>query len=261
MNNQCQSSQFNLPAFSQAKLGLPKIATIAAVSASLLLSGCAATQVAISKHELDVQTKMSATIFLDPVTASKRTVFVQIRNTSDKPDFDLQGPIKRAIADKGYRVIDDPDAATYVLQANILQVGKAAPTAAESALRSGYGGGGAILAGASAGALMASNRNMGSAGLAGALIGGVLDTVANAAVKDVYFSIITDIQIKERNADGKTSQIATDARLSQGTSGGTSVTYSDSTNWRAYQTRIVSTANKVNNPPPPQAVGGGLQKP
>ncbi len=55
--------------------------------AAILLSGCAATHVAISKRDLDVQTKMSDTVFLDPVGADRKTVFVQIRNTSDKPEL------------------------------------------------------------------------------------------------------------------------------------------------------------------------------
>lgn len=219
---------------------LPSLLAISVLS----LSGCAATHVAISKRELDVQTKMSATVFLDPVASSQRSVLVQIRNTSDKPNFDIQHDISSALQAKGYRVVDDPEQAHYILQANILQVGKSDRSAAESALGGGYGGGiaggftGAALSGMTGG----SGRNMLGAGLVGALVG----TVADAAVKDVYYSAITDVQIKERLAKGKKAQLDSLHNLNQGTSGGTTVTYQDDTDFRAYQTRILSSANKVN---------------
>ena len=40
--------------------------------ALMFLSGCAASSVLISKRNLDVQTKMSETIFLDPVSPDRR---------------------------------------------------------------------------------------------------------------------------------------------------------------------------------------------
>ncbi|MCP3707686.1 complement resistance protein TraT [Paraburkholderia sp. CNPSo 3274] len=43
---------------------------------------CAATRLAIEKRDLDVQTKLSGTIFLDPMAESKKTIFVQVRNTA-----------------------------------------------------------------------------------------------------------------------------------------------------------------------------------
>lgn len=216
--------------------------TLAATMAGL--SGCAATHVAVAKRELDVQTKMSATVFLDPVKAADRTIVVQIRNTSDKPDFDIQNEIASALQGKGYRVVDDPDQARFILQANILQVGKTDKTAAERAFGSGYGG---VLDGAAAGMMAGYAGGIRGGGMAGAgLIGALAGTVLDAAVKDVYFSVITDVQIQERMRKGKKAQIDSAHRLKQGTSGDTSVTYQDDSDFRAYQTRILSMANKVN---------------
>ncbi len=78
-----------------------------------VLTGCAAVHTSIAKRNLDVQTRMSDAIFLDPVSLDKRTVFMQVRNTSDKPNFNLEGPIRNAISAKGYRVLDDPDTAHF----------------------------------------------------------------------------------------------------------------------------------------------------
>jgi len=103
------------------------------------LSGCAAVQTAISKSDLDVQNKMTDTIFLDPVSQSKKTVYVQVKNSSDKPDLDLASPISSDIQAKGYTVVSDVEQAHYLLQANVLQVGKIDPSAAQTAYAGGYG--------------------------------------------------------------------------------------------------------------------------
>ena len=116
--------------------------------------------------------------------------------------------------------------------------------AAEHALNQGYGG---VMEGALGGAAvggLASNSGRGA--LAGGLIGAVAGTVVNAMVKDVSYSIITDIQLSERVKAGKKVRETDRAELKQGTSGSKKTTYSDTTDWKRYQTRIVSTANKVN---------------
>ena len=195
--------------------------------AATLLSGCAATQVAISKRDLDVQTKMSDTVFLDPVGADKKTIFVQIRYTSDKPDLSVNDEIAAA------------------LQANILQVGKAAPSAIEAAMQQGYGVsavGGLVLGSGVAYATGSGGRGIAAAGL----IGAIAETVAGAAVKDVYFSMITDLQLKERMRGKGKASVSSRHNLRQGNSGSTQVAYDEESEYKSYQTRIGSTANKVN---------------
>lgn len=213
--------------------------------AATVLSGCAATQVAISKRNLDVQTKMSDTVFLDPVGTDKKTIFLQIRNTSDKPDLSVNDEVAAALVAKGYRVEENPDEAHYILQANILQVGKTAPTAMEAAINQGYGvsaAGGALLGAGIGYAGGSSGRGIAAAGLVGALAEGI----AGAAVKDVYFSMITDLQIKERISGNGKARVDSQHNLRQGNSGSSQVTYAEDSSYKAYQTRIGSTANKVN---------------
>ena len=214
----------------------------------LLLGGCAAVHTSIAKKDLDVQTKMSDSIFLDPVGPDKRSIFVQVRNTSDKANFDIEAPIKAAMAAKGYRVTDDPEQAHYKLLAQVLQVSNASPTAAESAVRGGYGG--PILAGAATGALIggAAGGYRGAAygGAAGALVGGVATTVADASVKDVTYMVITDIQISEKAREGVIGRRDAQVDASQGVGGRERQTFSEVTDEKRYRTRIVSTANKVN---------------
>lgn len=219
----------------------------AALAVVTLLSGCAATQVAIAKRDLDVQTKMSATIFLDPVKTADRTVFLQIRNTSDKQELDVTPDITQAIAAKGYRIVDDPDQAQFYLQVNVLHVGKSSATASQSMLSGGYG---APLAGAATGAAavgaLGGGHPSGRAFATGALAGGLIEAVSGAMVKDVYYSMATDIQVKQRLPKGKQATLSSSHKLAQGTSGSESVNFQDSVDMKAYQTRIVSTANKMN---------------
>ena len=95
------------------------------ITSIFVLSGCSAIHTSVAKKDLDIQTKMSESIFLDPVAPEKRIVFVQVRNTSDKPGIILEPAIKQAILANGYRITDNPDEAYYMLQANVLKAGRA----------------------------------------------------------------------------------------------------------------------------------------
>ena len=217
---------------------------LGAVSVVLSLTGCAATHTAINKRNLDVQTKMSETIFLTPTAPENKTVYVQIKNTSDKQQLELNSQVTQAISDKGYKVVQDPSKANYWVQANVLQVGRVDLREANEALQQGYGAAlGGATAGGIIGAMAGNNKN---SMLAGGLLGAGASVIGNALVKDVSYSIITDIQISEKAGEGVVVTESTKAKLKQGTSGSVSVSSSEKTNWKRYQTRILSTANKVN---------------
>ena len=217
--------------------------------AFLFLSGCAASETLISKRNLDVQTKMSETVFLEPVGPKMKVIWIEVRNTSDKDNFDLEGPIKEAVAKRGYRVTQDPDEAHYRLQINILQVSKADPTAAAAALHNGYGG--AIALGAVAGGGLGYAAGGGYGGLAGGAfaggaLGGLTEHVTGAFVKDVTFMVITDIQLVEKAAPGVIVRQDSQQNLKQGMGGSQQQSSSEVTKNKKYRVRVVSTANKAN---------------
>lgn len=215
-------------------------AALAAVM--LVLSGCGAMHTSVAKRNLDVQTRMSASIFLEPVEPEDRTVFVDIRNTSDKPEFTIRQDIVQALQASGYRVIDSPKKAHYWLQANVLQVGRSDARAAHSALSAGHGvAGGAVTGYAISRATGGSSRDAAVAAVAGAVIG----TVVDAMVQDVYYSVITDLQVMERFEGGVVVEDSQHT-LQQGTSGSTVQEYGQESDKRKYQTRVMSYANKAN---------------
>jgi hypothetical protein len=218
-----------------------RIAVLSAVAVGL--SGCAATQLALTHKNLEVQTKMSNTIFLPPVPPSEETVYVQFRNTSDQP---LDVPVLTQELDarmesQGYRVVPYHQA-HYLLQINVLSIGKTSPSAAQSALAGGYGAGlGSAVAGAAAGGLIGQSYT--GAGVGG-LVAGVGGMLADSLVKNVTYAMITDVQVGVRSRHAV--QQATSANLQQGTSTTTTQDTSKVGHWVDYRTRIVSTANRVN---------------
>jgi hypothetical protein len=211
-------------------------------SAVAVLTGCAATQTALEHGSLQVSTKQSETIFLDPVSNAQKTVYVSVKNTSDE-EIDIAPHLKTALSSHGYKVINNPNSAHYLLQANVLKVGKMSVAASQSALGGGYGSAiaGAV-AGTAAGSLTASSTGM----IAGGLAGGVIGMAADSLVKAVNYTMITDVQISERVGKGVKVNEQFQSHLKNGSSTVTSQTSSRDSQYQRYRTRVVSNADKVN---------------
>lgn len=212
----------------------------AVVVSCLVLSGCSAMGTAIKKRNLDVKTQMSQTVWLEP--SSEKTVYIQIRNTSDKDMGDLQTLLAQDLLAKGYNVTSSPDSAYYWIQANVLKAEKMDLRQAQGLLSTGYEG---AAAGAALGAgITAYNSTSGGAILGVGLAAGLAGMAADAMVEDVNYTMVTDLQISERSK----ATVTTDnvAALRQGTSGVKVQTSSEEGNRMKYQTRVVSNANKVN---------------
>lgn len=201
-------------------------------------TSCSALHTTISKRNLDVQTKMSDTIWLDPVAPSEKTIFLQIRNSSGK-NLVIEDKIINKIQEKGYRIVNDPSQARYWLQANVLKVDKVdlrevSPDTFSNVVLAG--GIGAALGGQRSGGIYTAV----GWGLAAATI----STIADALVKDISYAMVTDILITEKT--GKVVSVTTKNTVKQGTSGGRTSTSSEQTNVDKYSTRVLSIANKVN---------------
>ncbi|MCG9657608.1 complement resistance protein TraT [Vibrio mediterranei] len=215
---------------------------IGVVLASMVaLSGCSAVTTAVKKRNLEVKTQMSETIWLDPVSSEKRTVFVQVRNTTDK-QIDIAEPLKNKLSAKGYHVVSDPDMAHYWIQTNVLKLDKMDLREAQGYFSNGYGAGisGAALGALTAGSFTSNSNNI----VGGALIGTAVGLVADAMVEDVNYALITDVQIVEKS--DKEIETVQQGSINNGSSASTRTTLTTTDNKKRFQTRILSNANQVN---------------
>lgn len=212
------------------------------------LSGCAATGVALSKKDLDVQTRTSTAIFVDPVAKDKRTIYLDIKSgvmEFDRRAFKSFVQEQFGLNDNNYRLVDDPDAAQFVMVAYVLNLEKASPSAAQAALGQGYLGG-SVASGAAVGAATSRAGEAWKGAAIGGVAAGAAEFISGALVKDVTYMLVCDVQIMERTKYGaivrKDSQI--DAKVSD--VGSSRQTVSEVSNRKEYRTRIVTTANKAN---------------
>ena len=207
------------------------------------LPACNTTTKIIKHGSLAVETKMSESVFMDPLDEERKTVLLQIRNTSDKQGLDIESKIRSAIESKGYTIVNSPKKANIMIQANILQVGRSTLENPFEALSGGYGSGleGFMTGAALGGAFGGSGRDALGVGL----IAGIGNTILDAAVEVVNFTMVTDLQISEK-AEGNFVSESSDASLKQGNSGYKKSSWEKKTNWKRYQTRIMSVAKKTN---------------
>lgn len=77
-------------------------------------------------------------------------------------------------------------------------------------------------------------------------MGGAVETIADAAVKDVTYMVVTDIEIAERAKDGVVVRQDSLQDAKQGVGGSRRQTSSEVSDRKKYRTRIVSTANQAN---------------
>ncbi|WP_158768179.1 MULTISPECIES: complement resistance protein TraT [unclassified Paraglaciecola] len=209
----------------------------------LTLTSCAAVHTSIAKKDLDVQTKLSTSIFVDTVAPEKRKVYLEVRSAVmefDRNAFRVALNEQIAGSGNGYTFVDSPDEAQYTMSVFVRNLEKASPSAAENYLSSGFQG---VAAGSAIGyATGGSYRGAAAAGL----IGGLASTAANAFVKDVTYLLVADIQIRERAKKGVIVRRDSKVNTKISDDGGTTQTYSEATNQKEYRTRVVTTANKAN---------------
>lgn len=221
-------------------MNLKTLAVAGVISSVFLLSGCGAMSTAVKKRNLDVKTQMSQTVWLEP--SSEKSVYLQVRNTSDQDMSGLQGQISNELTSKGYKVISSPDEAYYWVQANVLKAEKMDLRDAQGFLQTGYEGG--VMGAALGAGITAYNSSSAGATLGVGLATGLLGMAADAMVEDVNYTMVTDLQISERSKAAVTTDNV--AALKQGTSGIKLQTSSEQGDRAKYQTRVVSNANKVN---------------
>ena len=224
------------------KVSKKRISYTVTMGAVAVLTGCAATQTAIEHGHLETTTKLSETVFLNPVSDSEKTVYVAVKNTADE-EFSVESALKSSFKAHGYRVVNSPNHAHYLLQANVLKVGKMSVSASQSALGGGFG---SALAGGVAGTALGAMTHNTNAMIGGGIIGGVVGLAADSLVKDVNYSMITDVQISERVGKGIKVREEHRASMKQGSSSSLNQVSTTDSQFQRYRVRIISNADKVN---------------
>lgn len=207
------------------------------------LIGCSAVTTAVKKQDLVVETRMSASVVLEPMAPHDRVAYVRVRDTSGNGlRKGMQQILVSQLASEGIRTTLDPKEANLMLNATILQAGKTDQKSAHSALSSGFAGG--ALAGGIASLAGSSNKHAVGVGLAGAAIGFIADSM----IEDVLYSFIIDVELRERPLDGDVYDNASQTNDTKGSSTKfqSNVKRGENYKWLIYKTRIVTTANQMN---------------
>lgn len=208
-------------------------------------TGCAKTMSAIENRNLNVQAKMSETIFLDPTALTEnKKVYVRTTNTSDFQDIDIQNILGQKLASKGMTLVTNPKDAGYMVQANLLYMGEQKDgISIDSVLAGGFGG---ALIGTAIAAHKVNNSysSMAGYGLAGAAIGALGGMAMDAMVHvDEYIGAM-DVQVQEPVKGGVTGTQT--ANLKNGIATQTTTTRNTESNKQEYRTRIAVWAKQTN---------------
>ena len=159
-------------------MSLKKIAVVGMIVATMTLTGCGAMTTAVKKRNLEVKTQMSETIWLEP--SSEKTVYIQVKNTSDKDMSNLHTLLANDLSAKGYKVTSSPDSAYYWVQANVLKADKMDLREAQGFLKTGYEG--AAMGAALGAGITAYNSNSSGAALGVGIAAGLIGMAADAMV-------------------------------------------------------------------------------
>jgi len=198
-----------------------RIARWAALAACLsMLMGCAALATSARYQNLDVQTQLSNTVFIEPMPPEAKTVYVEVRNSTNQ-NFNIAPEIQAALAARGYRIVTDPNQANITLQTYVLSVARSDASALEQDPGMAQAG---VVGGAIGGALLGGRHPLAGAAV-GALAMGLAEGVTGSTTRVVWYGVMADVQIAQRVAGN----------------------YGQPT-WRRQYTRVTSGARQVNLP-------------
>jgi len=231
------------------------ISLFAILSIVIFATGCATSN-------LQTNAAMTRTIVLDPVAPKDKTIYMQVKNTAASK-INLEPDLKKDLIKNGYRIIDDPNKAKYLLHVNVLFADNLKEAQAIKAATDA-----GVTTGLAVGIGNSSGKSGIIAGVAAALIGGAI----GAATEDEIYRAVIDISVKEKKNQpirarhsiseeqaqaqnnkiaGFGNEISGEALSKTGGSSlkdglGTDDTYDFTTNYIQHKTRVIVTARKMN---------------
>lgn len=151
----------------------------------LALGGCVTTS-------LETKATMSQSIFIDPVAKSKQTIFIALRNTSGQ-EIDLESKISHKLQSKGYTIVEDPEIATFILQANVLYCDIKQENNAVGA---------GVMGGAVGAGVGGYNHHSATGTVVGGLAGAAVGAILGKLTEDTIFQMQVDINVRQRIEGG-----------------------------------------------------------
>ncbi|MEO1783475.1 complement resistance protein TraT [Thermodesulfobium sp. 4217-1] len=190
----------------------------------------------LTSGKIALSTKMSSSIFLQPVSPDKKIVYVSARNTSSATGLDFRKELVTELTNEGYQITDNPDDANFMLMSNVLYIGKETKDyTATGALAGGFGG-----------ALIGSAFNSGGS-YTGTIAGGIIGALAGAAIANANnsdkYMMVVDIQLEQRQPG---TQTESSTNVTQGTSTTETSSNASVKDWAIYRDRVVSEASGTN---------------
>lgn len=217
---------------------------VLAMSAAVALGGCAATGGTVNASGtstsggIALNVKMSSSIFLQPVAASQRVVYVEGHNTSSATNLNFGSKVDSMLESAGYRVTNDPGKAQFMLMYNVRYIGKQTKAhTIQGALAGGYGG--ALVGALGTGV---GSRFAGDNALTGGLVGSAIGAAIGYAMRKNTYIMVVDIQLEQRNSQAVTT---TSTTASNGTGNTTVSTGGQVRGWQIYRDRIGASAKGV----------------
>ena len=206
---------------------------------ALAFSGCATTAgtgtsaSGLSSGNVALSTKMSSSIFLQPVAPQDKTVYISARNTSTATGLNFTNELVSELIREGYRITNNPQDANFMVMSNVLYIGKETSNyTAAGALAGGFGG-----------ALIGSRYNSGTSTVAGGALGALAGGLLGSLLASTKYMMVVDIQLEERQAGTYTTS---STNASQGIASNVTTYNAGVKNWAIFRDRIISQASAMN---------------
>ena len=206
---------------------------------ALAFSGCATTAgpttsaSGLSSGNVALSTKMSSSIFLQPVATQDKIVYVSTRNTSTATGLNFKNELTSVLRSEGYRVTNNPQKANFMIMSNVLYIGVESNNyTMAGALAGGFGGG-----------FIGSRYNSGTSIVAGGALGALAGSIIGSMFQNKNYMMVVDIQLEQRQAGTYTTS---STNASQGTASNVTTYNAGVKNWAIYRDRIVSQASAMN---------------
>ena len=219
----------------------PSVVLCVVLLAASLLPGCTAIQKWRLFGDLKVDTHLSDSIFLDPVSPEKRKIYIRINNTSGTPNISFGATLQNALQAKGYSITDDPQEATYWLQANIKYFGETDPNSLADLRSSSFG---STIEGAALGGVIGELVGGDDSTLLGAAIGGAASFITDMFMTKFSYTAVVDIQVSAKTTEEV--RITDKQLVRQGESAISRERSTSTGNRKTYRTRVISTATELN---------------